>query len=377
MAGQMKRDVLGIFFGFILAIIFSREMFTFQTFSFSRAVNLTASHEKHSQPKERRCALLFFGLPRSYEQLVLPSLVKNVLLPNIQCDVYAHTIMRTEEPSGRSGKGGSIDPNALFLLEKRVHELHNKSSSPNVVISTETEEEFWRVRNATIDMYRTKKGADGKLLYYPWNKTSFDENTVNNVVKQWHSIEAVWMLMEREAETLQLQYDLIGMFRSDVFFATPIDITGNMTSASHISEAIYPGFALHPVNDRMFFGQYHAVRIWASERFRRVVSDVHRIRPGSGIHPENFLNDVLFPAIRENGHKVKADPNICFFRVRADMSTWISDCLQARQGFEMKNLNRSEYFEEQKRLVESIVGCPCESSNLNAVTKQLVCRPRP
>ena len=69
-----------------------------------------------------RCALLFFGLPSSYESLVLPSIRQNVLIPNSKydCDVYAHSVITQEEAEGRSGNGGAIDPNALYLLEESV-----------------------------------------------------------------------------------------------------------------------------------------------------------------------------------------------------------------------------------------------------------------
>ena len=41
---------------------------------------------------EFQCAICFFGLPRSYKEMVLPNIVKNVLEPNhkYNCDVFVH-----------------------------------------------------------------------------------------------------------------------------------------------------------------------------------------------------------------------------------------------------------------------------------------------
>ena len=41
---------------------------------------------------QHRCAICLFGLPRAFESLVLPSLVKNVVRPNARhgCDYFVH-----------------------------------------------------------------------------------------------------------------------------------------------------------------------------------------------------------------------------------------------------------------------------------------------
>lgn len=335
---------------------------------------------------KNRCALLFFGLPRSYETIVLPSIVQNVLKPNRHCDVYAHAVMRAVEGTGRSGSGGMIDPNALHLLRDKVHELHSKgtpsmSDVPHVAISTDTEDDFWRMHNATIHEIRTTKAPNGTLLYFPW-KCNFNNETVDNIVRQWHSIQSVWELMEKEAEKLGVTYTRVGMFRSDVFFATPvaIDIDGYnnkssiaMTEANRIQEAVYPGFALHPVNDRMFYGNYNAVKFWATQRFNLLVRDIGKMIPGTGLHPERFLDRILFPAIRANGTQVTADPDICFFRVRADNSVWINDCLQGRTKFSLNKTFDSMVIAEQQRLVEATVGRKCELSRFSKYFLQVKC----
>lgn len=323
-----------------------------------------------------RCALLFFGLPRSYESIVLPSIVKNVLEPNRHCDVFAHAIVRETESEGRSGNGGTINPNALELLKERMDEMHksDKHSSPTVIVSTETEDDFWQARNATIRRYRTTKKANStKPLYLPY-KHRFSEETVNNIVKQWHSVDAVWNLMEKHAQT----YERVAMLRSDVFFATPIDISSDRLNAA-APQVVYPGFALFPVNDRFLYGTYDAVKIWATRRFDMIESKINKMPTGEVLHPETFLERVIFPAIEEETYaKVTKDPSICFYRVRADESLWISDCMQALRPYQrilpVGAMNKTAV-QENKQTVEDIVGRKCEllASETKRGLLQLLC----
>jgi len=364
-----KKGVLVVGVGVLLSsvAVITLVHTSFHGIAFINVISSVAFPEPKKSQKSR-CAILFFGLPRSYEFLVLPSIVHNVLAHNMCCDVYAHSIIRREEPPGRSGSGGSIDPNALSLLKKKVHELH-KGPPPHVYIYEETEDDFWTKRNATINMYRTAKGADGKLLYYPW-KTHFNTETVDNIIRQWHSVESVWQLMEKGAKILRVKYDHVCILRSDVFFATPIQMCSNVSA----TKATYPGFGLWPVNDRMICGPHNAVKIWASQRFSRLVSDINKLPPGRALHPETFLDRVIFPAIRENGTEVTQDPNICFFRVRSDMSMWVNDCLRARTPGGPEPLGDVEWADQQILMVQSIVGLQCQLKPYSKVIRQLVCR---
>ena len=49
--------------------------------------------------------------------------------------------------------------------------------------------------------------------------------------------------------------------------------------------AVIPGFAMFPVNDRMIYGPYAAVKIWATERFRRIDDHVQKVEPGGNNVP--------------------------------------------------------------------------------------------
>ena len=64
------------------------------------------------------CAILLFGLPRSFQQYVLPSIRENIIRPNLHynCDYYIHyyDLGTEKEEAGRSGRGGII--NSLSLI---------------------------------------------------------------------------------------------------------------------------------------------------------------------------------------------------------------------------------------------------------------------
>ncbi|KAL3893640.1 MAG: hypothetical protein SGARI_008033 [Bacillariaceae sp.] len=105
----------------------------------------------------------------------------------------------------------------------------------------------------------------------------------------------------------------------------------------------------------MVYGPYEAVKIWATQRFDRLEQHVLSYEPGYGLHSERFLNHSIFGAIRDElGYEVVADPNVCFFRARADGTVWINDCATrdgAAIGF--RNLNHAQ------ELVEELVGHAC------------------
>jgi hypothetical protein len=330
-----------------------------------------------STPRETRCALLFFGLPRGYKTIVLPSIVRNVLEPNANynCDVYAHSISLDKEQASRSGKGGMIDSKSIYLLKQRVQEVasssfSSKSTRPHVVITMDTEEDFWILRNATLQKYRTTKTRDGKLLYFPWKSISYKFPTsIDNMVKQWHSIERVWNLMEEESQKLHVRYDRVAMMRSDVFYATPIDImrvdktTHFFPTKQHEKEVVLPGFAMYPVNDRMIYGCYEGVQMWATLRFQKIDAHVLKVEQrGFGMHSERFLNGTILPAIRASGIKVNTNYDVCFFRVRADDTIWYSDCQRTGKNAP-QGIIRDIVKVNKKKLVEDMLGLPCTQSN--------------
>ena len=344
------------------------------------------SHQSAETWKES-CAICFFGLPRSFQLLVLPSIIRNVLIPNKQnkCDIYMHYFQVGVEESGRSGYGGKINPDDVLLLKNAVKDVYNGNNMnqpmnelPYVSITNDTSESFFQKRGTLLEKYRSVKGKDGNYLYFPWMaKTYTFPTSIDNIVKQWHSIDAAWNDMERNSIHLHKNYTRVAMMRLDVVYVTPFNIykIGVKDETMDINNhfAAVPNWARYPINDRMFYGPNKAVKIWATERFQRLEDHVLTYEePGYGMHSERFLNHSIFPAIREiEGVEVVADPDICFLRARADGSTWINDCVTrngAARGFRRIDV---------QALVEDIVGRTCRKSKFNARTIQIHCADLP
>jgi hypothetical protein len=140
----------------------------------------------------------------------------------------------------------------------------------------------------------------------------------------WHSQESIWNLMESHAKRQGIRYTRVAMLRSNVLFVTPIDIY-----APRNISLVIPAFSKWPVNDRMAYGNNEAVKLWATGRFANIErhlnnTDHWEMRPG--IHSEIFLNQTLFPMIRDMGYTIQVNPDICFQQSRTDHTVWLSDC---------------------------------------------------
>jgi hypothetical protein len=299
------------------------------------------------------CAILFFGLPRSYKRYVLPSIIRNIIVPNLQynCDYYVHYYQIDWEEAGRSGHAGEINPDAILLLEAAMQQIHNETMSnetrgissfgivPQVLFISDTNTTFWKARGNLVEKYRTTKRKDGNYLYYPYREPNyFYPTTMDNIVKQWHSIDAVWKKMEQRAIERNKVYGRVAMLRNDVIYINPIDVFRINSSAIDINNEFVtiPGWAGWPINDRMVSGPFNAVKVWATERFSRLDKYVRAnkiARAGYGMHPERFLNGEIIPHITKNlGYKLDLAKRFCFVRVRADGAIWIDDCNRGFPG---------------------------------------------
>jgi hypothetical protein len=324
--------------------------------------------------RETSCALCFFGLPRSFALLVLPSIIRNILIPNKEnrCDIYFHHYnVKEEKGDQRSGRGGQINARDVERLHDAVKQVYgNQTNHPHVSITSDTDEEFWSKRGKLIEKYRKKKGSDGNYLYYPWMAHSYSyPRSVDNIVKQWHSIESVWKDMENNSLAFQKDYTTVSVMRNDVVYVTPFNVYNTSKNKRDVSLEYVgvPRWARFPINDRMVYGSYRGVKIWSTERFERLESHVVSYEPGYGMHSERFLNHSIFPAIRELGIEVIENPDLCFFRARADGSAWINDCATrngAARGFRR--------FDTQA-MVEDIVGRPCQKSQFTRKIAQVHC----
>merc|ERR1712238_221837 len=183
-----------------------------------------------------------------------PSMKKNVIGPNAQygCDYFIHYYKQETEESGRSGQGGKIHSDDILLLSESISQLYNTdaaeerlnfkndlgdTSSIEQSLSAsgsrftdltikyvfDTNATFWNKRQQEIHKYRSEKNKDGKYKYFPYKEPTYVyPKTLDNIVKQWHSIQAVWELME--ISNYSKRYKRIAMLRNDVMYLTPIDI---------------------------------------------------------------------------------------------------------------------------------------------------------
>jgi len=211
---------------------------------------------------------LFFGLPKLFKKKSLPSIKRFILKYNPKCHVYLHSYNITTLEANKRNKEPSITSfniKDVFLLTK------------NVVLHTN--DEFLEQRN--LSYYRQFFPKKKKSWIYP--------QSLDNMMKQWHSIESVWKLMDRS----NFKYDRVGLFRSDLFYMNPINIT-----SLKYGNAVVPDFGLvnqsTELNDRLFYGNYDIAKIWASQRFQNVERYMQSaIGRENGLHSETFLFSLL------------------------------------------------------------------------------------
>jgi hypothetical protein len=331
---------------------------------------------------DKRCAILFWGLPRAFESLVLPSIEENVIRPNQQynCDYFVHFYHQTTENSGRSGSGGDINPDAIYSLKTVIEKHHSigstksdmiRPSSPLVEFTFETEEDFWKKYTPLIQKIRSTKDMNGKYYYYPWKaQTYIYPTTTDNIIKMWHSIESCWNFMLSKSISTKTLYEQVAMLRSDVFYVNPIDIFQNPTTNKSMADVsfdtkfvVIPNFGNHPISDRIIYGPFDAVKVWATERFsslERHVKFIYEHDKGWGLHSERFMNYTIFPAIRQLGFKILHHQTMCFLRARVDETIWISDCYGSGGVADpkiMESLGGS--FSSVKTIVEHIIHRKC------------------
>lgn len=326
------------------------------------------------------CVILFFGLPRKFQHMVLPGVINNVIRPNVQhrCDYYVHYYNDTfEERYSRgadAGRGGILNPAEIKLLERAIlteHEnnlredpQHEYEGKPIIKFVQDSDHSFWERYQSLLQDIHSRKGPDGKLLYIPLSeKNPFPNETIVNIIKMWHSQEAAWKLMESSSSSKH--YSRVAMLRSDVLYVTPINIYQLPDGTTDIrnQHAVAPGFGTFPVSDRMMYGPWDAMQIWAAGRFRRLERHVHRVaKMGDGIHSEKFLFHTIFPAIRNAGVPIwKANSDLCFLRIRADDSVRIRDC------------GRDCVTDHNKKVVEHILQRACTFNATNPDVPFLEC----
>ena len=326
-------------------------------------------------PSGRSCAINLYGLPRAFKSLVVPSLLKNIIAQNPTCDYFMHFYNKEQEGKSRSGQGGKLDsPETVKrALTEAVLQV-NPEAIVRFDIDTDSTFQVKR-RNIIEQVAKTKFTFNGTRQHLYIRGGKLPQETVN-VLKMWHSQEAVWNLMKKEAHKNKHDYDYVAMLRNDVFFMTPINILDTSPFLSLANQtwamAVVPGFGRFPVSDRMIYGPYSAVEPWASGRFVRLEEGAKLIQQMGPppdlrpiIHSETFVSDIIFPQLEERGFFVVHHPTACFFRARADGTLWTSDCFKKSLPSIVRNLvgdgfnSVEKSYPRVKRLVEDILERKC------------------
>jgi len=335
--------------------------------------------DRHVLVPEERCAILLFGLPRSFLSLVLRSFVKHVMEPNAayQCDYFIHYFNLDYEPGGKTKKGGYVNSSEVLSI---VDYVHNFSHGQSIVrYCSDTVESFEARHQDLINLVTYAKDENGDPIYFPVQQIYYDfPNSIIFMLRAWHSIQEVWKLMERherEQQQRDLQfknYTRVAVLRSDVVYMTPIDIYAYHTVLKRHGTVlqqlrddenqyvIMPNFNRYPVNDRMIYGPRRAVQIWATTRFDRIPEHVHRfnlIDHGQNMHPERFVASEIIPHMlllkssssNSSFYQLKYDRKICFYRARSDETVEVGDCRLPRDA--------------NKTMLEEILGRPCAKIN--------------
>jgi hypothetical protein len=244
------------------------------------------------------CALLFFGLAKQFKSLVLPTIRKNILQvgDNHHCDVFAHTYDLTAIYNSRNQElGAKIDPSEIYELTQNV--------------MMESIQDFERQHNMTHLL---------QPRFFVHRKHGWTPQSYVNMLRQWHSIEKVWKLMVENEKKTGVQYERVGLFRSDVFYVSPIDIGKG--------DAVIPAFGLM-TNDRMFYGKYEHAYVWANIRFPSV--DCYKPPKSThGLHSEHFMRRLILPNIPN----WTINDKICFLRVRGQGKIQKKDCIYNYTG---------------------------------------------
>ena len=229
----------------------------------------------HERVADERCALLFFGLPKHLKDISLPSIRKYITKANPNCDIYAHTYSVVSVSNKRNGEESSpIHPEDIYSLTKE-HAI-------------DSEADFLIAHN--LSYYRN---------LFPYEEPWVYPTSMDNMIKQWHSINQVWKLMEAS----EVDYHRVGLFRLDVLYVHEISITGRE------DVAVVPNFLKSGgMNDRMFYGRRDHAEVWATKRFDLAQSYIDRYQD-RGLHSEKFMEFLM--------RKIPVEEKpICFHRVR-------------------------------------------------------------
>lgn len=260
---------------------------------------------------ENSCALLFFGIARHFADLAYPSIARHILNVNPSCDVYVHTFNLTTDTYGGESKMDVAKADEMLILV----------GGEQGFIKIESEASFLVEHN--VEMYRS---------HFPRPSSWTYPTSIDNLIRQWHSIASVWKLMVEHEKKYEFKYDRVGLLRADVRYTHPINISRGQAT---IPTMMYKCTNWCGYNDRLFYGLRRHAEIWATCRFdfvgsylaRQAVAPEYTLSWNSsqrrqGLHSEDFLRYLL-----ADQYKVPLQmKDMCFQRIRASGDVLHHDC---------------------------------------------------
>lgn len=299
------------------------------------------------------CALLFFGLPRSFFSLTLPSVIENILIPNApyNCHVFVnYHALHHENATTHAGTGGAIDPDEILLLRESMRQVGvrvngNDDYQPNIRFCSFTEDEFAVSKYGSTfrNLTRHVKDEAGNPLFFALPETLkvYTTDQIDNILRMWHSQEAVWSMLEASAAQWNVTYTRAAMLRSDFFYLTPIDILEHTDTFSREPKvdydnkiAVYFKWPADPVMDTFFMGPARGVKAWAGAvpgedhmalMHSHILFDLRKNNKHRMYLPQ-YMYWTLFPAVERQNVTVVKEDVICAARVRAGDIVWLDDC---------------------------------------------------
>jgi len=299
------------------------------------------------------CALLFFGLPRQFKSIVYPTIKKYVIDPNQNCKIFVHAYNVTQANEARSGTStGHVNIEELKLLTLSFDESQ---------VLLETEEQFLNQRNLTFfRQFHPRPSA--------WSYPS----SIDNMIRQWHSIEGAWKTMEHFENKNEMHFDRVGLFRLDLKYEEAVDVESSEEVAV-VPQFMYKGTTWSGTNDRLFYGLRNAAEIWATNRFASVEEYLtwHESNPDYenlyGLHSEDFVRYLMY---YKWGVPVE-DKLICIKRVRSDGNILEKDCDFMLEQFHLKE-NLKQEVEILNNTIPGVVVLGMHRSGTSMLTGILV-----
>jgi hypothetical protein len=236
------------------------------------------------------CALVFFGVPRSFATSIFPSIKEHILDVNPACDVFVHSYNVSFVIGSRMGEQslGTLNVDDLGVFQR----YYADKPISYYKLQLDSEDDFQRRRNITY--YRQ---------FFPQPSAWEYPVSMDNMIRQWHSIEGGWNLLEDYEKKTMGRYDRVGFFRLDVKYTHPIGINTKETAV--IPAMMYVQEFPRVINDRLFYGAREVAALWASDRFNTVEDYLlwqeqkdNRVKVHSkGLHFEIFAFNASGPLV--------------------------------------------------------------------------------